>query len=84
MIDADTRVIPGHGPLSTRADVEARRDALAQFADILKPLAESDLTVEQIIANRPLDAYAEEYGGGFITTESFITNAINRMRATAE
>ncbi len=84
VIDADTRVIPGHGPLSTRADVEARRDALAQFADILKPLAESDLTVEQIIANRPLDAYAEEYGGGFITTESFITNAINRMRATAE
>jgi glyoxylase-like metal-dependent hydrolase (beta-lactamase superfamily II) len=80
-IDDDTKVIPGHGPLSTRADIAARRDALQGFVDILKPLAESDLTIEQIIASRPLDGHDEGFSGGFISTESFITSAVTSMRA---
>src|SRR5690606_30259030 len=44
-IDENTRIIPGHGPLSTYADLEARRDALRQFADLLRPLAESEMSI---------------------------------------
>jgi glyoxylase-like metal-dependent hydrolase (beta-lactamase superfamily II) len=83
-INEDTRIIPGHGPLSRYADLEARRDKLQEFADLLKPLAESDLSVEEIIAARPLDGHDEGYAGGFISTENFITATVNRMRATAE
>ncbi len=83
-VDADTRVIPGHGPLSTVADLTATRDKLIEFRDILAPLAGTDLSIEDIIANRPLDGYADDFQGGFINTESFITAAVTAMRRDAE
>jgi glyoxylase-like metal-dependent hydrolase (beta-lactamase superfamily II) len=79
-INADTRIIPGHGPVSTLADLTASRDKLAQFRDILAPLAASDLSVEDIVAARPLDGYDEGYAGGFISTDAFITAAVTAMR----
>jgi glyoxylase-like metal-dependent hydrolase (beta-lactamase superfamily II) len=82
-INADTKVIPGHGPLSTLADLTASRDRLAQFRDILAPLAASDLSIEDIIANQPLDGYNDGYTGGLITTEGFIAAAVTAMRRDA-
>lgn len=84
MIDEDTKIIPGHGGLSTYADLEARRDALAQLVDLLKPLADSDLSIDEIIAARPLDGYDEDYAGGFVSTEDFIRAAVGQMRAGAQ
>jgi glyoxylase-like metal-dependent hydrolase (beta-lactamase superfamily II) len=82
-INADTRIIPGHGPISTLADLTASRDKLAQFRDILAPLAATDLPVEDIVANRPLDGHDEGYAGGFISTDDFITAAVTAMRRGA-
>jgi glyoxylase-like metal-dependent hydrolase (beta-lactamase superfamily II) len=78
--DAETKIIPGHGPVSTIADLTATRDKLAQFRDILAPLATTDLSIEDIIANQPLDGYDEGYAGGFISTDAFITAAVTAMR----
>ena len=80
MIDDDTTVIPGHGGLGARSDMIATRDALQGFSDVLTPLAEADLSIEDILASRPLDGRDEGFTGGFITAEGFITNAITAMR----
>lgn len=52
--DSDTQIIPGHGPLATRADLVSTRARLIQVRDALQPLVEAGMDVETIVARDPL------------------------------
>lgn len=54
MTDANTRVIPGHGPVSSRDDVRASRDLLVTVRDRLVQLIEAGKTVDEVVAANPL------------------------------
>jgi len=64
MCDADTRVIPGHGPLTDRAGVQAFHDMLVQVNDRLSKLKAQGLTVEQVKDAKPLADLDEAWGAG--------------------
>lgn len=50
LADANTKVIPGHGPLSTKADMQAYRDALQAFQTSIAAEHKAGKTLEQILA----------------------------------
>jgi glyoxylase-like metal-dependent hydrolase (beta-lactamase superfamily II) len=62
VMDGDTRIIPGHGALSTRADLRAYRDGLKEMRDTIAALMEDGLSLEQIQARRPIRAQATALG----------------------
>jgi len=54
MTDANTRVIPGHGPVSGRGDVRAYRELLVIVRDRLSQLIDAGKTVDEVVAANPL------------------------------
>jgi len=58
MIDDDTILIPGHGQLSSRADLRAYRDMLVVIRGNLVRARVEGLTPEQMLATEPADGYA--------------------------
>jgi cyclase len=67
-----TRIIPGHGPLASRADLQAYRDLVATVAQRIKDLRRAGKTDADIRAARPAAEYDARYGGGFIKPEQFV------------
>lgn len=53
MINDETKVIPGHGDLSNRAELEEYRDMLATVKDRVKNLIIKGKTLKEVIAAKP-------------------------------
>lgn len=69
----ETKIIPGHGPLSTRADLEAYRAMLVEVRLRTESAIAQGMTLEAFIASNPTADYDEALGGGFLSTENFLT-----------
>lgn len=68
----DTVIIPGHGPLATRADVLAFRGRLAEARDRVRTLIAAGKSLEEVIAARPLADYDVDWGRSFIRNDQFV------------
>ena len=71
-IDDDTRIIPGHGAMSNKAELQAHRDVLAEIIDAVAALMAEGHSLEEIQAANPAAKYAESYGQFFIKPDIFI------------
>ena len=71
IVDAKTRIIPGHGPVATRDDLKAVRDMLAEARDKIEPLVEAGKTVDEVVAARPLASLDARWGKGFFKGSHF-------------
>lgn len=77
VMNPDTRIIPGHGDLSGRSDLQAYGDALKAMRAAVASLMAQGLTLEEIQARRPVRAQAEAWGqdraaeDGFVATIHF-------------
>jgi glyoxylase-like metal-dependent hydrolase (beta-lactamase superfamily II) len=58
----NTKVIPGHGALSTRADLIAYRDALQTMRDEVEMILNEGHPLEHLLDFRPARAFAEAWG----------------------
>ena len=81
VVDADTTIIPGHGPLADKADLEAFLEMLAEVQSTMEPLVAGDASREEVIADNPLSNLDEQWGGGFLNTETFTGIAYDLMAA---
>ena len=66
-----TKIIPGHGPLASKADLQAWRTMLATATQRIKDLRRAGKSDEEIRAARPTADLDARYGGGFIKPEQF-------------
>lgn len=73
----NTRIIPGHGPLGTRKDLQAYRDMLADISGRIKKMISDGRTVEQIVAAKVTADYDAKFGGGFIKGDKFVEMVVN-------
>ncbi|MFI5311732.1 MAG: MBL fold metallo-hydrolase [Gemmatimonadales bacterium] len=64
IIDANTRVIPGHGPLSDRARLKEFRDMLYVMRDRMKKEVAAKHTIEQVLASNITADYDKAWPGG--------------------
>ncbi len=67
-----TRIIPGHGPVGTRADLRAYRDMLVTVRDRVKPLVQAGKTPAEVLAARPTADLDAKWGQGFMKPEQFL------------
>ncbi len=74
----DTKIIPGHGPLSTPADLKKYRDVLMKIRAKVIIMVREDKTLEEVMAANPTEGY-EDWGTGFINSERLITIMYNDL-----
>lgn len=72
LADERTRIIPGHGPLASKADLQATRDMLATVTARIKAARQAGQGNEQIAAAKPAAEFDARYGAGFIKAEQFV------------
>ena len=78
MIDDDTTVIPGHGPLADKADLQAALDMLIDAQARVRALVDDGKSLDEIKAANPLAPYAS-WSWDFITTERMIETLYRSM-----
>lgn len=69
MISDDTKVIPGHGPVSGKADLLASAAMLKDVRARIQKTIDDGLDEDAAVAAAPLADLEEEWGGGFINAE---------------
>ncbi|MGB5544795.1 MAG: MBL fold metallo-hydrolase [Gammaproteobacteria bacterium] len=72
MIDEDTAVIPGHGPLGGRAELLDYREMLQGIADRIQALIDNGKSLEEVQAEAPSADWDPVWGNGFIKPEAFV------------
>lgn len=68
----DTRLIPGHGSLGSRADLKAYRDMLVGVRDAVAAEVRAGKDLEAIREADPLKPFAEKWASGFMDAETFL------------
>jgi cyclase len=70
LTNAATRIVPGVGPIQTRADLQAQHDMLAAMMDRFPKMMKQGLGPEDIIAAAPTKEYDATWGNPnlFVTT----------------
>jgi cyclase len=61
-LDDMTKVIPGHGPVSTKREVIAYRKMISTVAARVEKMVKQGKTLEQVIAAQPLKDFDAEWG----------------------
>jgi cyclase len=67
-----TKIIPGHGPLATKADLTKYRDTLKTIRERVAKLVAEGKTVEQVLEAKPLADFDETLGKGFMDPATFL------------
>ncbi|MCI0402381.1 MAG: MBL fold metallo-hydrolase [Acidobacteria bacterium] len=68
----DAKIIPGHGPLGTRADLAAYLEMLRGTSGAVEAAIKKGKTLEQMKQEKVLAAWEDKWGKGFLTTNDFI------------
>jgi glyoxylase-like metal-dependent hydrolase (beta-lactamase superfamily II) len=60
-IDENTKVIPGHGPLTNRKELQAYRNMLSTVRDRISRYVEQGKTLEEVLALKPTADFDEKF-----------------------
>ena len=82
LADDETKIIPGHGELANKSDLQVAIDMLEDAQARVKALVDAGKSQEEVIAADPLAVYADEWTWDFITADR-MTESIYRS-LTAE
>jgi glyoxylase-like metal-dependent hydrolase (beta-lactamase superfamily II) len=66
MIDANTKLIPGHGPIGDKSTLQKTHDMIKQVRDAVAKAAAGGKTLEQVKAAKPTAKWDAEWGKGFV------------------
>ncbi len=69
----DTKIVPGHGPLATPADLRRYRDMLADVKARIEKGIASGVSLDAFLATKPLADLDAEWGDGFLKTDQVIS-----------
>ncbi len=76
---AQTKIIPGHGPLADKAALQRTRDMLSTLVARIQAERRAGKTDEQIRNAKPTADYDEAWGKGFIKPEQFVQLVLNGL-----
>lgn len=81
LADDRTRIIPGHGPLASRADLTAYRDMLVGTIGNIKKLVAEGKVLDEVVAAKPTAAFDEKWGKGFVPPARYIEMVMKGLGA---
>jgi glyoxylase-like metal-dependent hydrolase (beta-lactamase superfamily II) len=67
-----TKIIPGHGPLATKADLKAYRDMLAAVSANVAGQVKQGKKLEEVVASKPTAQFDAAWGKGFLAPDKFV------------
>jgi glyoxylase-like metal-dependent hydrolase (beta-lactamase superfamily II) len=79
LCDDATKIIPGHGPLMSKADVVVWRQMLIDVRDRITKLMAAKKTVDEIKAAKPLADLDAKWGAGFIKADMVIETVVKTV-----
>ena len=72
MVDRETKIVPGHGPLGNKADLRKFRDMMVIARARVEKLKASGKSLEQAVAAKPLADLDREWGKGVLSSDAFV------------
>ncbi|CAN5421972.1 MBL fold metallo-hydrolase [soil metagenome] len=81
LMDDNSKVIPGHGELATKADVKIFRDKLIDIRDQVNAALKKGTKIEDIAALGITDKYEAAWGKGFVKGKDFVLLVADNMKA---
>ncbi|HEX5007544.1 MAG TPA: MBL fold metallo-hydrolase [Hyphomonadaceae bacterium] len=79
IVDADTKIIPGHGDMGTKADLEKQIAMLDGAIKAVEARIKAGDTLQQTIARKPLKPWAN-FAWSFIGEDAFTTTLYNGLK----
>lgn len=71
LLDDKSKVIPGHGPLSNKAELQAYRDMLNTVTPRFQKAIKSGKTEAQVVAMKLTKEFDEKWGKGYFTPDEW-------------
>lgn len=81
-LPADVKIIPGHGPLATKADLESYLAMLRESIGIVQKGIDEGKTVEQLVAAKPFAKW--DKWSWFITSDGYVKQLYNGLKGIAK
>jgi glyoxylase-like metal-dependent hydrolase (beta-lactamase superfamily II) len=78
-LPADVKVIPGHGELSTVAEVREYVKMLKDTSAVIEKAIRAGNTLEQMKGEKLLAAWSQKYSNDFVDTDTFIETLYNSL-----
>ena len=72
LADPETKIIPGHGPLGTKAELAQYRDMLVSVRDRVQGLKRSGRSLQEAQEAKPTSDLDKKWGGGSMTPDLFV------------
>ncbi|HXM69402.1 MAG TPA: MBL fold metallo-hydrolase [Candidatus Acidoferrum sp.] len=70
--DEQTKIVPGHGPVATRSDLQNYHDMLVQVRQRIKLLVVAGKTIDEVVAAAPTKDFDAEWGRGYVSSDVFV------------
>ncbi len=81
--DEQTKIVPGHGPVATRADLQAYRDMLVQVRQRIKVLITAGKTMGEAVAAAPTKDFDAKWGSGYVPANVFTEMVFSSLTSVA-
>jgi len=78
------KVIPGHGPVATREELQAYHDMLAAIRAKVAAGVRAGQTRAQVVASKPTAPYKDKVEEGFIKADDFVGGVYDDVKAKAK
>lgn len=78
--DADTKIIPGHGPLSDKRGLSQYHAMLLAVQRSIAQLIVSGATEEQAVLAQPTASFDATWGGGFLNPDRFVRMVYDNIK----
>ena len=75
LANEQTKIIPGHGPLSNQTELAEYRDMLVEVRSQITQAIAAGNDVEQVVASKPTAGFDDRWGGGFMKADDFVRMA---------
>jgi cyclase len=84
MIDAQTKVLCGHGPVGDLKGLTEYRAMLAGVRDAVQKLVKQNKTLEEVVAAKPTAPWDEQWGKGFMKPDRFTEIVFDDLQAVEQ
>jgi cyclase len=81
--DEQTKIVPGHGPVATRADLQDYRDMLMQVRQRVKDLIAAGKTMDEVVRAAPTKDFDSKWASGYVTPEVFTKMVFSSLAGTS-
>ncbi len=72
LANAQTQIVPGHGPVGNKASLQASRELLAAVQAKIEPMVKDGKSADEIVAAKPTAEYDAVWGKGLLNADSFV------------